>query len=722
MAEPRVIAEWRRQDQLDGARRSITVGPDRVAVVISDGQYGVPHIEERVRTRGVWKALRGPFGRGHDVEVLIADLTPFTVTYELDDTSAAPKNSDAILFGMPVLTSDGKLVTGLIRLTLAVSRDRPDLLYQLRHGRHAVTARDVADAIGDEFLAQVVRTNVAHIGSADLRGTADQFAALYRDTQAQLESQLSNYGLVLRNFAPNLLPLEAVTRAEREQFDRQIQRAEAERDLVAIEGTGERSGPSIPPDRPGSSDSPMSAPGSGSNQGKWLLAGGVVAVGAAVAVVIAFNSGGESDSEPGPSPPGGSNGAAAAPVPTNAAAASVVTPLVTTAPMPTAAASTSLPLPSQIPPSTGPTSAPVPTVSPAPIPTPLPLVPDVPSNIDVEPGDGEITVHWEPPALGNNSRILEYRIELESSGETFTKAAVEPLKVKITGLSNGTSYKVRVAAINETGVGDFSPLTVGVPGPETIVSQDAASFFLSPNLFCESKGEISLKLLKWDKLSVNIVVVGGNVVTLQIADPSGSTVTERGAATTHDFTFQAAITGGHTLSVETAWGQNLLRNCTGWGQTVEVDTTILRYLADQTFSVEAPDPAVTATPTPIATAQPAPAPTPDPTPVPTSVPTPTAIPTAGPTPEPTSSTFTIGSTKAQVLAAQGNPVTTSIFTWFYGSSSVEFSSSSLSGTVTGWNNTDGNLTLAVSGPDGSTFTVGSTKAQVLAASAPGSTR
>ena len=48
MADSRVIAWWRLQDELRGPGRSITVGPGRAAVVIADGVYGEPHIEGRV--------------------------------------------------------------------------------------------------------------------------------------------------------------------------------------------------------------------------------------------------------------------------------------------------------------------------------------------------------------------------------------------------------------------------------------------------------------------------------------------------------------------------------------------------------------------------------------------------------------------------------------------------------------------------------------------------
>ena len=59
MANSRVIGRWLRQDELEGRRKSITVGPGNAAIVITDGVYGEPHIEEKVYTKGV---IPNPFG------------------------------------------------------------------------------------------------------------------------------------------------------------------------------------------------------------------------------------------------------------------------------------------------------------------------------------------------------------------------------------------------------------------------------------------------------------------------------------------------------------------------------------------------------------------------------------------------------------------------------------------------------------------------------------
>jgi Ca-activated chloride channel family protein len=206
MADTRVIAKWLKQDQLEGRRKSITVGPGNAAIVIKNGVYGDPHIEERVYTKGV---IPNPFG-AHEIEVLDVDLTPFAVTFELNNLQPEPQDSGASRFPRPLLSKDGKLVLGQVVLTLRADRERPHLLYQLRHGRPAITSSDIAEAIRGVFLTQVIATNLAAIDSHELRGTAEHFRRLYADTRLQLEEQLKVFGLTLVSFAPALLPDDAI--------------------------------------------------------------------------------------------------------------------------------------------------------------------------------------------------------------------------------------------------------------------------------------------------------------------------------------------------------------------------------------------------------------------------------------------------------------------------------------------------------------------------------
>jgi hypothetical protein len=220
MDNARTIAKWWKQDELSGANKSLTVGPERVAIVIRNGEYGEAQSETRVNTRS---RLRR---NSDEVEVLDADLAPFTVEYELDSISGAAATQHQ---GIPLITRDKKAVSGNVRVTLAVNPIRPDLLSQLRHNRASISNADVGRAIGDELLTQVIRSTVSEIESSELRGTSEQFTEFYQSARTQLESQLTNYGLTLRNFAISILPTDDAAAAERQQINRQSQLSDEEK-------------------------------------------------------------------------------------------------------------------------------------------------------------------------------------------------------------------------------------------------------------------------------------------------------------------------------------------------------------------------------------------------------------------------------------------------------------------------------------------------------------
>lgn len=207
MTDSRIIARWLTQDELTGSRRSVTVGPDQIAIVITDGVYGEPHTEGKFHTRA-----RFELGGGPDIEVLIVDVTRFDISFALGD-DVDRKNS-----GIPIMTKDGKVVAGKVTLSLVANPDNASRLVQLRRGRSQVTDQDIADVLRNDLFAQVIRPNVTQINSFDLRGSADEFAVLYGDTQLQLNSLLDGYGLELQSIAPELIPARAKASAELQQL------------------------------------------------------------------------------------------------------------------------------------------------------------------------------------------------------------------------------------------------------------------------------------------------------------------------------------------------------------------------------------------------------------------------------------------------------------------------------------------------------------------------
>ena len=103
----------------------------------------------------------------------------------------------------------------------------------------------------------------------------------------------------------------------------------------------------------------------------------------------------------------------------------------------------------------GPASQPSAVVTPAAAVTPG-AVPGAPTGVSGVPGDAQVQLSWAAPGSDGGAAITGYRIEV-SSGGSWTVAVADTgataTSRTMTGLSNGTGYQFRVAAINTVGVG-----------------------------------------------------------------------------------------------------------------------------------------------------------------------------------------------------------------------------------------------------------------------------
>jgi titin len=87
----------------------------------------------------------------------------------------------------------------------------------------------------------------------------------------------------------------------------------------------------------------------------------------------------------------------------------------------------------------------------------LATVSDVPTNVTATPGAGQATVSWTAPASDGGSPITGYEVTSYIAGVpqvTITVGAVT--EATFAGLTNGTAYTFRVAAINVVGTGPQS--------------------------------------------------------------------------------------------------------------------------------------------------------------------------------------------------------------------------------------------------------------------------
>ncbi|MEN9798896.1 MAG: hypothetical protein RL653_2592, partial [Pseudomonadota bacterium] len=112
----------------------------------------------------------------------------------------------------------------------------------------------------------------------------------------------------------------------------------------------------------------------------------------------------------------------------------------------------------------------------------VPLAPGKPSS--TARGNGTVTLTWLPPSSNGGSPVTDYRLEYSTTGSSnwagLTQAASTATTRTVNGLTNGTAYYFRVAAVNAVGTGTFSVASdaitpIAVPGQPTNVTTQPGS-------------------------------------------------------------------------------------------------------------------------------------------------------------------------------------------------------------------------------------------------------
>ena len=125
---------------------------------------------------------------------------------------------------------------------------------------------------------------------------------------------------------------------------------------------------------------------------------------------------------------------------------------------------------------------------------PAAQAPDAPQAPTLTPGDGKIEVTWDAPA-DNGAEITDYDVQYKQSRATTWEmewdagpSTTTTISVIITGLTNGSTYQVRVRAANSAGEGLWSDLASATP---------AAAAPAAPANFAATAGDGEVRLT-WD--------------------------------------------------------------------------------------------------------------------------------------------------------------------------------------------------------------------------------
>jgi adhesin/invasin len=90
-----------------------------------------------------------------------------------------------------------------------------------------------------------------------------------------------------------------------------------------------------------------------------------------------------------------------------------------------------------------------------------------PTGLAATGGNASASLTWTAPAIDGGAAITDYAVQYSTNGtswSTFAHAASTSTAITVTGLTNGTTYQFRVAAVNAAGTGPTSALATATPG------------------------------------------------------------------------------------------------------------------------------------------------------------------------------------------------------------------------------------------------------------------
>jgi len=94
------------------------------------------------------------------------------------------------------------------------------------------------------------------------------------------------------------------------------------------------------------------------------------------------------------------------------------------------------------------------------------LAPAAPTSVTATGGNAQAVVSWTAPAALSTLPITDYTVQFStnsgSTWTTFSDGTSTATSATVTGLTNGTAYVFRVAAVNAVGTGSYSAATSSV--------------------------------------------------------------------------------------------------------------------------------------------------------------------------------------------------------------------------------------------------------------------
>ncbi len=220
-------------DDRRGMRRQVQAGADEVVIVRKNGEVADVFSEERKPTRTFGETLKSLIGLGSEIEVYKATKTRFNIVFWLGDEDAIVTGNKSFTFGLPVLTSDGQMVSARINLWLEVDEGLAENALLLLRGQDVLSRFDIASEIREDLLGKVLGLELSQHTFEELRGNRPLLEDLGAAIQREISGTLGAYGLRIQDYSINW----GLTLQERADIDQQRHQVAADhiRNLNEIE-------------------------------------------------------------------------------------------------------------------------------------------------------------------------------------------------------------------------------------------------------------------------------------------------------------------------------------------------------------------------------------------------------------------------------------------------------------------------------------------------------
>jgi hypothetical protein len=173
------------------------------------------------------------------------------------------------------------------------------------------------------------------------------------------------------------------------------------------------------------------------------------------------------------------------------------------------------------------------------------FLPAAPTGVTAVNGNAQATVSWTAPTVLAQTPITDYTVQFKPSGgafQPFTRAASTATTATVTGLTNGTAYVFRVAAVNGIGTGPYTAESSSV----TPIAETPPN---APTSLAATAGNAQIALAWTAPSAPGTSAITGYTVEYTPSGGSAQTVSTGSSSTSYTLT---GLTNGTAYTVRVA--------------------------------------------------------------------------------------------------------------------------------------------------------------------------